>query len=91
MIDRTHRVTQKECEEAWLIFSDRKKYLSLSSEEECLVDAFIAAGEIKQETGEWPTIAQVEEKWVRESEERARKRNAMIQECAAHNANKPAA
>jgi hypothetical protein len=86
VIDKKHRVTQKECEEAWAIFADREKYLSLSDEEECLVDAYIAAGQIKQETGEWPTLQEVEDKWVRESEERARKRDALIQECAAHDA-----
>ena len=90
MIDKEHRVTPKECEEAWSIFADREKYLSLSDEEECLVDAYIAAGQMKQETGEWPTLAQVEERWMQKAAERARKRDAMIADCAAHNAKQAA-
>jgi len=85
-----NRITEKQCQEAWSIFADREKYFSLSKDEECLVDAYITAGEMKDKTGEWPTLLQVEEKWTAESEERARKRNAMIQECAAHSANKSA-
>ena len=73
-MNKAYRVTAKDCEEAWRIFSSREKYLSLSKEEEILVDAFIAAGEMKQETGEWPTLLQVEEKWLKEKAERERKR-----------------
>jgi hypothetical protein len=85
-MNKAYRVTQRDCDEAWRLFSDREKYLALSKEEEILVDAFIAAGEMFQETGCWPTLGEVEQKWMKESEERARKRDAMIQECAAHNA-----
>jgi hypothetical protein len=86
-VNKQHTVTQKECEEAWSIFADREKYLSLSDAEMVMVDAFTAAGEIFQDTGCWPTLAEVEEKWMQEAAERAKKRDAMIAECAAHNAN----
>jgi hypothetical protein len=89
-MSKDKRITEAECNEAWAVFSDRNKYLSLSDEQTVMVDAFVDAGQIKQETGEWPTLAQVEEKWIRESEERARKRDAMIQECAEHNAKQAA-
>ena len=78
-MNKAYRVTEKDCEEAWRIFADRDKYFSLSKEEEILVDAFIDAGQIKQETGEWPTLSQVEEKWLREKAERERKRLASWQ------------
>ena len=90
MIDLNRRVTEKQCQEAWSIFADREKYFSLSKDEEILVDAYVEAGQMKQVSGEWPTLQEVQDKWIAESEERARKRNAMIQECAAHSANKSA-
>jgi hypothetical protein len=74
MIDKTQRVSPKECEEAWLIFSDRDKYLALSDEEQSLVDAFIEAGHMKDKSGVWPTLGEVYEKWRSEAEERERKR-----------------
>jgi len=79
MIDKQHRVTEKEHQESLAVFSDRKKYLSLDKDEEILVDACITAGEMKQTTGEWPTLAQVEEKWLREKAERERRRLASWQ------------
>jgi hypothetical protein len=73
------RITEAESQQAWLIFSDRKKYLSLSDEQTVMVDAFVDAGQIKHETGEWPTLAQVERKWMQEAAERERKRLASWQ------------
>jgi hypothetical protein len=77
------RITETECNEAWAVFSDREKYLSLSDEQTCMVEAFITAGQIFQETGAWPTLQDVEDKWQKEAAERAQKRDAMIAECAA--------
>jgi|HubBroStandDraft_3_1064219.scaffolds.fasta_scaffold450327_2 hypothetical protein len=79
-MDKTQRVSPKDCEEAWSIFANREKYLSLSDEEMVMVDAFIAAGEIKESTGEWPTLFQVEHRWMQEKEERERKRESLIAE-----------
>jgi hypothetical protein len=81
-MNKQHKVTQKECEEAWSIFADKGKYLSLSDDETCMVEAFITAGHIKNETSEWPTLQQVEDRWMQEAEERARKRDALIAETA---------
>jgi hypothetical protein len=81
-MDKTQRVSPKDCEEAWLIFACRDKYFSLSHEEEVLVDAYIAAGEMFQDTGTWPTLQGVEDRWMQEADERARKRAALIQETA---------
>jgi hypothetical protein len=73
------RITEAESIQAWMIFSDRNKYLSLSDEQTVMVDAFVEAGQIKQETGMWPTVAEVHEKWGRERAERERKRLASWQ------------
>src|SRR6266403_1349295 len=73
------RITEAECNEALAVYSDREKYLSLSHEHTVMGDALVDAGKIKQETGEWPTLAQVEEKWMQEAAERERKRLASWQ------------
>jgi hypothetical protein len=73
------RITEAEYNEAWAVFSDRNKYLSLSDEQTVMVDVFVDAGQIKHETGEWPTLAEVYEKWAREKAERERKRLASWQ------------
>lgn len=86
MIDHKHRVTEKENYEAWEIFADREKYFSLSDEQELLVDAFIAAGEMKHVSGEWPTLQEVADKWQREAESRAAKRAKLEEEWLARNA-----
>ena len=85
-MNTAYRVTEKDCNEAWTVFANRDKYLSLSKDEQNLVDAFVDAGQIKQETGEWPTLSEVYEKWAREAEDRERKRNAMLQEREAREA-----
>jgi hypothetical protein len=87
---KQHKVTEIECREAWSIFADRAKYLSLSDEQTVMVDACVEAGQMFRETGAWPTLEEVEQKWMQEAAERARKRDAMIADCAAHNANKKA-
>jgi hypothetical protein len=73
------RIKEAEYNEAWAVFSDRNKYLSLSDEQTVMVDAFVDAGQIKQETGEWPTLADIYGKWAREKAERERKRLASWQ------------
>jgi hypothetical protein len=73
-MSKEQRITEAEYNEAWAVFSDRNKYLSLSDEQTVMVDAFVDAGKIKQETDEWPTLADVYEKWGREKAERERKR-----------------
>jgi hypothetical protein len=70
------RITEAESKQAWLIFSDRAKYLSLSDEQTVMVDAYIAAGETFQDAGEWPTLSEVYAKWTQEKEERERRRLA---------------
>ena len=86
-MNKEHRTTEAECAEAWRLFADREKYLSLGDEEMVMVDAFVDAGQIFHETGAWPTLQEVEDRWMQEAAERAKKRDAMIAECAAHNAN----
>jgi hypothetical protein len=78
-MNKQQKITEAEYNEALAVFSDRSKYLSLSDEQTVMVDAFVDAGQIKQETGEWPTLLQVEEKWLREKSERERKRLASWQ------------
>jgi len=73
-MSKEQRITEAEHHEAWAVFSDRNKYRSLSDEQTVMVDAFVDAGKIKQETGEWPTLAEVYDKWGREKAERERKR-----------------
>jgi hypothetical protein len=79
-MSKEQRIKEAESNEAWAVFSDRNKYLSLSDEQIVMVDAFVDAGQIKQETGEWPTLAEVYEKWGREKAERERKRVASWQD-----------
>ena len=81
-----NRITEKQCQEAWSIFADREKYFSLSKDEECLVDAYVTAGEMKQANGEWPTLQEVADKWQREAELRAAKRAKLEEEWLARNA-----
>jgi hypothetical protein len=78
-MSREQRITEAEYNEAWAVFSDRNKYLSLSDEQTVMVDGFVDAGQIKQVTGDWPTLAEVYEKWGREKAERERKRLASWQ------------
>lgn len=82
-MNKNQRITEAENHEAWLIFSDRRKYFSLSDEQTAMVDAFIEAGHMKHDSGVWPTLQQVEDRWMTEAEERARKRDALIAETAA--------
>jgi hypothetical protein len=91
-MNMNQRITENENREAWLIFSDRKKFLALSDEQSAMVEAYITAGQIKKDTGEWPTLQQVEDRWMQEADERARKRDALIAETArTRNANQAAA
>ena len=68
-MSKEQRITEAEHHEAWAVFSDRSRYLSLSDEQTGMVDAFVDAGQIKQETGEWPTLQDVYDRWSREAEE----------------------
>ena len=88
-MNKQHKVTAKESQEAWAIFADRAKYLSLSDEQTVMVDACVEAAKMFHETGAWPTLEEVEQKWMQEAAERARKRDA-IADCAAHNAKQAA-
>jgi hypothetical protein len=89
-MNKEHRTTEAECTEAWRLFADREKYLSLSDAETIMVDAFVEAGQMFHDSGAWPTLAEVEQKWMQEAAERARKRDVMIAECAAHSEQKKA-
>jgi hypothetical protein len=73
-MNKEQRITEAESNEAWSIFADREKYLSLSKDEEVLVDAYVEARQIKQASGEFPTLAEVIEKWSREKAEQERTR-----------------
>ncbi len=72
-IPETYRITAKDCHEAWLIFADREKYIALSEEHEeqaNLVDVFIEAGHMKDKSGVWPTLGEVQERMTQEWQRR---------------------
>jgi hypothetical protein len=75
-IPESYRITEADNHQAWTVFGDRQKYLALSREEECVIDAFVDAGEIKQATGEWPTLGEIYAKWTQAKAEREHRRLA---------------
>jgi hypothetical protein len=71
-IPESYRITEADNHEAWAIFADKDKDLALSDEQRTIVDAFIKAGHMKHDSGQWPTLGEVYEKWRSEAEEQER-------------------
>ena len=67
-IPESYRITESDNHEAWTLFADRDKYFAVSDEERTLVAAFMEAGHMKRDSGQWPTLGEVYEKWQREAE-----------------------